>query len=374
MFLSSLLVSVFMQVGTVQTVVVAPATTCASCSIKAVRVAKLPAAESDVGSFATWPSAGFRDRSGDFITVSWEEVSPPRVFTATGKFRRLLGNTGAGPGEFRRPRVVTEWGPDTLLVLDHELGRASILLRSGKFVRSFPAPLRSSAAVRTANGNVVICALVHDAARIGKLLHMFRHDGTYVQSFGETAIPIQPGRFPDEWRILARATTGFWSVPRLFRYHVDLYSDQGVLAKRLDLSTSWFQDYNELLPPTPTRPPQPEIWLAWTDPGSPNLLWIVGRVADRNWARGFGKPIGRGEGRSREPVYPVESLSGLYDGVVEVIDTQSGARLASQRFDQTFDIDFGGGVIASAGVTADGDHYLHVYKLQLLGVHTLPHN
>jgi hypothetical protein len=61
-----------------------------------------------------------------------------RFFDATGRFVRAVGRRGDGPGEWRGPDRVRLTGPDSLLVLDTQLGRRDIVTVDGSYLGGTP--------------------------------------------------------------------------------------------------------------------------------------------------------------------------------------------------------------------------------------------
>lgn len=64
-----------------------------------------------------------------------------RFFDSAGRFVRAVGRRGDGPGEWRGPDRVRRLEPDSLLVLDTELGRRDVLAGDGS--RQGGTPIRS---------------------------------------------------------------------------------------------------------------------------------------------------------------------------------------------------------------------------------------
>ena len=61
-----------------------------------------------------------------------------RYDVGSGQIERI-GRRGRGPGEFGRPLWIEPYGPDSLLVYDHDLIRFSVFSRTGRFGRTFRA-------------------------------------------------------------------------------------------------------------------------------------------------------------------------------------------------------------------------------------------
>ena len=83
-------------------------------------------------------------RNGDvYIAESHTDVTDPNligrisVFDKNGKFLRVIGKTGTGPGEFRTPHALEFDSKGRLIVADRHNHRIQILTKTGKFVLEY---------------------------------------------------------------------------------------------------------------------------------------------------------------------------------------------------------------------------------------------
>jgi len=83
-------------------------------------------------------------RNGDvYVAESHTNVGDPNlvgrisVFDKSGKFLRVIGKTGTGPGEFRTPHALEFDSQGRLIVADRHNHRIQILTKEGKFIREF---------------------------------------------------------------------------------------------------------------------------------------------------------------------------------------------------------------------------------------------
>jgi sugar lactone lactonase YvrE len=83
-------------------------------------------------------------RNGDvYIAESHTDVTNPdlvgriSVYDKTGKFLRVLGKTGTGPGEFRTPHAIEFDSQGRLIVADRHNHRIQILTTEGRFVGEY---------------------------------------------------------------------------------------------------------------------------------------------------------------------------------------------------------------------------------------------
>ncbi|MET0164895.1 MAG: 6-bladed beta-propeller [Vicinamibacterales bacterium] len=82
--------------------------------------------------------------NGDvYVAESHTDVTDPNligrisVFDRTGKFLRVIGKTGTGPGEFRTPHALEFDSQGRLIVADRHNHRIQILTKEGKFIREY---------------------------------------------------------------------------------------------------------------------------------------------------------------------------------------------------------------------------------------------
>ena len=83
-------------------------------------------------------------RNGDvYVAESHTDVTDPNlvgrisVFDKNGKFLRVIGKTGMGPGEFRTPHALEFDSMGRLIVADRHNHRIQILTKDGKFVKEY---------------------------------------------------------------------------------------------------------------------------------------------------------------------------------------------------------------------------------------------
>ena len=83
-------------------------------------------------------------RSGDvYVAESHTDVADPSlvgrisVFDRNGKFLRVIGKTGMGPGEFRTPHAIEFDSQGRLVVADRHNHRIQILTKEGKFIAEY---------------------------------------------------------------------------------------------------------------------------------------------------------------------------------------------------------------------------------------------
>jgi DNA-binding beta-propeller fold protein YncE len=97
-------------------------------------------------------------RTGDvYVAESHTSVADPAlvgrisVFDRSGKFLRVIGRTGTGPGEFRTPHALEFDSQGRLVVADRHNHRVQILTKEGKFLAEYAGFGRTSGLAIDAN-------------------------------------------------------------------------------------------------------------------------------------------------------------------------------------------------------------------------------
>lgn len=172
-------------------------------------------------------------------------------------------------------------------------------------------------------------------------------DGQQLSAFGDS---VPEGELGFQWLRFASGTgNDFWSAPVVGQLKFQHWSAPGRLVRQIEVTRPWYQPYRvDLQGPTPTLPPKPTLTGFWID--RDGALWVVGMVADPEWAEGLGKPIQEGA----QTRYPVESGERTFDTVIEQIDPDTGRTLASIRLDRAYGQVVAPWIIASTAQNADG--------------------
>jgi DNA-binding beta-propeller fold protein YncE len=125
-----------------------------------------PAALTDPTDVVTDPG------NGDvYVAESHTDVTDPSligrisVFDRNGKFLRVIGKTGTGPGEFRTPHALEFDSQGRLIVADRHNHRIQILTKQGKFVAEYGEFGRSSGLAIDRNDVIYTADSESDAAR-----------------------------------------------------------------------------------------------------------------------------------------------------------------------------------------------------------------
>jgi sugar lactone lactonase YvrE len=105
------------------------------------------------------------------VAESHTDVTDPNlvgrisVFDKSGKFLRVIGKTGTGPGEFRTPHAIEFDSQGQIVVADRHNHRIQILTKDGKFVREYGEFGRSSGLAIDRN-DVIYTADSESTARV----------------------------------------------------------------------------------------------------------------------------------------------------------------------------------------------------------------
>ena len=101
--------------------------------------------------------------NGDiYVAESHTSVDDPNligrisVFDRNGRFLRIIGKTGTGPGEFRTPHMITFDSQGRLIVADRHNHRIQIMTKDGKFVAEYREFSRPSGLAIDGNDTIYV--------------------------------------------------------------------------------------------------------------------------------------------------------------------------------------------------------------------------
>jgi hypothetical protein len=158
----------------------------------------------------------------------------PWVFDATGRFVRHVGRRGGGPGEFGSAYAAVALPDDSVLVLDSQNRRASLLDRDFRVARTITLshPLRSVVTGNWPRG--VAASHSNEPQRTGWPLHEVSFAGGTTElgrSFGVNRGEYVPGRFGSIIQVLSQPRGGeFWAAD-IGRYRIAKWRIDGTLGK-----------------------------------------------------------------------------------------------------------------------------------------------
>jgi hypothetical protein len=317
-------------------------------------------ADSGEGALTTFPAAVVRDREGRYIVSEGVAADLlPRVYDSAGHFIQVLGHTGDGPGEYRRPSV---WflSADSVVVTDEQQGQVTVLAPDYSVVRTFSAEAPHSAA-RLVNGDIIINAPYHRVRRPDWApLMRYGAAGAERTAFGGDSGGCGRVCGVVGVRILAADPhSGFWSAWQARRLVLEHFDSTDARVKRFEPAAVWFPAMDSL-PSSLDRKPFPLVSGLSFD--SAGRLWILASIADPQWESGLGapKPAERGSYR------PVADVVKYRDGIIEVRDTVRGALIASTRLpDSPILLAIAPGVVGRLRRDEDGWTFIDVWQMRL---------
>jgi len=316
-----------------QVVVIQDEASCRGCSITSELLFSLQQG-GDAPRFTQLPSATVMDTHGNVI-VARGPLGPPLAYDSEGRFVRVIGAPGNGPGEFESAEILVPGASGALYVVDRRIGRISSFDAQWQFVRSAPVPHGAFAAIRANDGTIILNADVHDAKRFGLLFHAFDEIGNYLLSFGGERSAVLPGITTAQTRRLAAAREGgIWSAAIRGQYVLDHWGVDGTHLGSMKRDTEWFR-YTTASRPLFTNdktPPAPQVFSILEDDEA--RIWVLLRVADPEWRTAITWSTRPGDEQGRRPI--ISNRDRAFDTIIEVIDRDSGALVASQRFDEAW--------------------------------------
>ncbi len=279
------------------------------------------------------------DPEGDGALASMPHVSPEindhylvttpdgppeelvRLYNSAGHFIRLIGRHGEGPNEYRRPEHIHRIN-DSAWIYDATLRRVTTIRPPDTLGLSRPWQFRPASLLPLPDGTFVISSGNRGS---GPPMSQVTAAGERLLAFGDTL----PKGF-ENWRwvhLAAAPDSGFWSAPRFWHLQFQYWSAPAHLVRTLSIKRDYFADYTKYAAPTPSSAPSPTLIGVWVD--TTDALWIAVLVPDPQWPSGLG-PAVQAEGST---YYPVEDADRVFDTIIERVDSENGATLASWRID-----------------------------------------
>jgi len=245
-------------------------------------------------------------------------------FGADGEYKRTVGRSGQGPGEFSRrvmPPIVLENGD--MMVHDVLARRLTLFSPDYSVESTHPLPFNATTVFPAGENRYLVhgWALSRLADDDRRPLHIFDLDSGRTTSFGDV-LPEQftAGRpFP---AFLGMPTDESVWVGTHYVYEVQEWGLDGRRGRQVTRIAEWFPR-----PPPDSQIPdrnhnvRPEPWLQGVHEDAEGRLWMVILVADSEWR------APSGEDHERIVEY---SPSRLLDTVIEVLSTQRPAKVIAR--------------------------------------------
>jgi hypothetical protein len=298
---------------------------CSTCSINLRRVATLGGG-SAAGALPILPLQVAQDPRGRIYAVTSAGDQTVMVYDSTGKFIRVLGGVGDGPGEFRRAWRV-HFNGDTTVVFDSRKRTASLFTSSFQYRRQFSLQAAFTESLRLPSGSYVGSARISSASRNGLPLHFYSETELGKSFGGSSTTVIDPLKDFSEKRQFTMSTLGrFWVADEL-SYVINQYDTTGRQLRRIERVAAWFPPSpNKIVLPSPTVPPFSRIIAVREDRAG--LLWVFSAVADPKWAQGLGPKQGSADGPMG---HRWDSYELMWDTQIEVIDTRANRVVSALR-------------------------------------------
>jgi hypothetical protein len=317
---------------------------CPACRVKLEPVVTLPATESfapmsikAVDSTGRWFVSSLRTSIGGATRLLG-------VYDKGGRFLRLLGRPGRGPGEFENPASVAIGAGDTLYVTDHSLKRVSVFSRSLELVRTVTYDDEVIKLLIGPGGEWIVNRYGQGPA----ILH--RTTGKVIRSFDRPVAPLDCGR---AFLNMQLGDVGkLWIADSKVFAMTEFDMQNGRQLRQLwHPSPSWFNGCKKI-----ENGPQPYVAPAWYDPARQRLwLWTDSPVQD------FAVLI---RAREKDPDLPARPLA---ESALEIIDLRAGRVFMSQRFPFMGGSLRGADDVPYATVYNESDQSVSVFRAVLVG-------
>lgn len=250
-----------------------------------------------------------------------------KVFGPDGRFVRELGRKGEGPGEFRGITEVATDPDGRIHVFDWPNRRNTIFSPDGEILNEWRIPGRVPEAVFLGDGQIVANIVSTNPDMVGLPVHILEPvGGAVLRSLGaeEGEHFNTRERWPG-YRNLALGKDGVvWTASRT-RYRLRAWDlSSGEKTRVLERTADWFQPNPAENPPAEEQP-LPAVESIGFD--SDGHLLVLTAVAALDWKDHMVPKQVAGR-----IIDQPDSMDGIYDTIIEVVDPESGQLLASQRF------------------------------------------
>ena len=333
-----------------------------SCKTCAVRVSKVATLDDSV--VGGPPLTIARDPQGNIYYVD-QVGGLLKVFASNGRFIRVVGRRGEGPGEYRRIRNVLPGKSGLIEILDNELARRSVFSPTGDFIRSSRAPSGGAGlpAVILPNDEVVVNTVGRGPDEVGFALQRFDSTGKRNLMFDEGPFDTRnPWR---QRRVLWGRPNGELWVGQPYRFAIDLY-ETNLKARKLSFIrvADWLPTTEPTEQPSDgvlDQPPTPRLAAIWEDPEG--LVWLYFVVQSPRWKPGPHTPKEALDKKSRPR--PEITDRPRFDSIVEVLDVASRRLLARTRMEGPLGLAFAGGFFLKYGEAPGGEPEATIFRVTL---------
>ena len=323
------------------------------------------------GALAGKPHSVVEDRLGRF----WVTAPPtmPAVYDRNGRFLRLVGARGRGPGEFTTPSYVSDLPNDSVVIFDWSQRRAVVIGPDFNAKRHIQLPSsmwRWGMNVAAWPDRIVVSALLSSGTAAGWPLHelSFRSDkAEIVSSFGPNEGAMRPQEVFHLGQRISRPQGGnYWTIEdRLYR--LSQWTRGGARLKQLERRPSWFAGPSNLRPGDHDTPPSPTGAALFED--ERRRVWAFTEIAAPDWQSAWNDvPRIKGSESRESSAARGPAFSKLYRTMIEVIDPRVGRVMARSSLNhmQVVSVLSGNRVVVYS-LDLDDQPFLSVVQVVLVG-------
>lgn len=333
---------------------------CSRCTIVRTSVATLHTAVPE-GEIDEKPLAVRLSPLGEYWILS--QARPPRVYDTHGAFRRAVGGSGSGPGEFLSTDDVVWLPGDSTLVFDGLNRRGTVISRDDRPLRSIQLPANFlNSVVLTWPTRVLSSARISTPAAAGHALHFVNFAGptaTVDGSFSPAQGVLRPSVMSSTYHFVERTPTGriFSATPGSFK--VFEWMTSGHVKETLVRRATWFAEPSERALGTPEQPPSAAVVALHVD--DEGLIWLYIRIPAPQWREAWARiPPGAKEVSLRQIEW-----TRLFNTRLEVIDAARGEVLSRTDIQGLVLSAMHGGLAAVYGTSVLGDPEIRIERLRL---------
>ena len=325
---------------------------CASCSLTIGE--KLRLGDSDGPGVLGRLVTGAKLPGGRYVLSYDANDAEMILFDSSGRFLGVAGRREQGPGEYQFIRWLRS-DSSRLYVFDGRLRRVTVLSSDMHFVRTAPLPGHLLGDAEPLGGGLVAVNSNIGSRQAAGLLHLVDDSGSIVRSMAGDSAGLRSDQSSNAWRPLARGRSGSVWLARRSWYRIERWARTGLNELTITRNAAWFRPHVMPRIQDAKSEPEPFIEDLWED--SSGRLWVLVTRSDGQWSRAAGPRI--------EGVVTAPDRNLFYDTVVEVIDPNTGALLASRRVDAHLTQFLGDGEAMSFTEDKDGIGRVIVWRLQL---------
>lgn len=340
---------------------------CKSCRVSLDTIARIQS--SDSATFFLSTKIAYSAGLDRFYAAPLVEEGRIAEFDGAGRFLRLIGRVGDGPGESRRIRHLVSGPGDSLLIVGSDFRLVWLALSTGQTTDGRLPPGVVPDDVLVLPGGEIV---VNSSTPTARSLVLMGSDFMPKQpAFGDSVGAKSRQDSPDSAaRLSARLGHGgtagsFIEATQKYGLRLRVWDTRGGLQSAWELQRDWYPPYSVLdetdrgrgLLPSQARP-LPVVTGAWLEG---DLAWVVVAIPDPNW-------------QQDDPVQPEEPLlkvstngiatlavrdwSRYYDGIIEAVELTSGKTYVRTRFPKEISRSLGSGLVVQGSRDSLGD-YVH---------------